>query len=262
MVLGLMTRHRDGDVRRPPYAALTTRCARWAPSSRPPSTRPHRAATTCECSATPRASRSPRRRRLDMVGLADAGKRRGYSLGMRQRLASRPRCWATPRSWCSTSRPTASIRKGSSGCGLAPGWPTRGPHGAGLQPSAGRNGARRRPGHPGRRAAGPAGHDGAVALGRRRRGHGARPGAGDGAGSPRCSVPAARSVSQQDGVLHRQRQHAGGDRSPRLRRRHRAARTAAAHQRPRGDLLPAHQRRRSSSLLSPPGRPLPQETTR
>ena len=55
---------------------------------------------------------------LDLVGLSDAGGRRirGYSLGMRQRLASPGRCWPTRRCSCSTNRPTGWTRRASAGC--------------------------------------------------------------------------------------------------------------------------------------------------
>ena len=67
----------------------------------------------------------------------------------------------------------------------------------------------------------------------------------------------------QDGRRpHRHRLHAGRDRPPRLRRRHRAARAAAAHQRPRGDLLPAHQRPGAVRRPVRRHRPSAQEATR
>ena len=73
-------------------------------------------------------------------------------------------------------------------------------------------------------------------------------------GAARRRAPASR---QDDGALTvtgatpaeiGHRAFAAGDR---------AARAAAAHQRPRGDLLPAHQRLRSSSPPRPPARPPP-----
>jgi len=54
---------------------------------------------------------------LRVVGLSDVGGRTvgGFSLGMRQRLALATACWVTPRSSCSTSRPTDSTRRASPG---------------------------------------------------------------------------------------------------------------------------------------------------
>jgi hypothetical protein len=54
---------------------------------------------------------------LELTGIAAVGRRRPgkFSLGMAQRLASPPRCSATPRCCCSTSRSTDWTRRASGG---------------------------------------------------------------------------------------------------------------------------------------------------
>ena len=144
----------------------------------------------------------------------------------------------------------------------APG-PRAGPHRPGVQPPAVRGRADRRPGgHRRRRPAGPRGLDGrscARAPTAPARCSSAAP---RWAGSPRCCSAAGTSVTAGRRRPHRHRRDAGRDRPPRLRRRHRAARAAAAHQRTRGDLLPAHQPARSSSPRRHAGTPVAQEATR
>ena len=130
---GQVHRHADDDrphardlrsVHRPrasPTATCTTPAARSASCSTPPPSTPAAPAAR-SCASPPSRSACPRPRvdeALALVGLTDeeAGRRvRNYSLGMRQRLGLASPCSASPRCSSSTSPPTASTRRASTGC--------------------------------------------------------------------------------------------------------------------------------------------------
>ena len=171
-----------------------------------------------------------------------------------------PRCSATPPSSCSTSRPTAWTPRASSGCAAssAP-RPRAGPHDPGVEPSAVRGRADRRPRrHRRRRPTGAGGLDGAAPLRRRRGGHGPRP-RPRWPGSPTCSAPPATPCPRPTAPLGPGSTPAESATAPLPQDR--AARAAPADQRPRGDLLPAH--RGQEQFAAPPaGAPVAQEATR